>query len=245
MSSSQPISCVTKRTHRVFRRTHCGSVSSLLRNSTLEKVFWPFPDFATHETVDPFATPQKPVVLKPVGRMSVLGEFDLPGVVSGCFRTPILHFNGRVAGSWLGIARTEPRKPSDRKVAQDGTSYWPHIARYCETIAAIPHIARYLLREVSTPQKWCDTPPWHLVSHRHICAIPHFATYRATIVRYPTRTSMKEFCDTIATHIERYEKYRCWASKRDMRMTGFIVAGFRCGLGGGGLKRNSQTGGLD
>ena len=50
VSSSQPIICVPKRTHRVFRRTHrvCpntqrGSVSSLLRNSTLETVFHPFP----------------------------------------------------------------------------------------------------------------------------------------------------------------------------------------------------------
>ena len=66
---------------------------------------------------------------------------------------------------------------------------WPHIARYCDTIAAIPHVARYLFGEVSTPQKSCDTSPWHLVSHRHICAIHHFATYRAIIVRYPIKTS--------------------------------------------------------
>ena len=59
-----------------------------------------------------------------------------------------------------------------------------------------------------TPPKWCDTPPWYLVSHRHICAIPHFATYRAIIVRYPTKTSTKENCDTIAASIARYEKYR-------------------------------------
>ena len=51
VSSSQPIICVPKRTHRVFRRTHrvCrktqwGSVSSLLRNSTLKTVFRPFPN---------------------------------------------------------------------------------------------------------------------------------------------------------------------------------------------------------
>ena len=48
--SSQPIICVTKQTHRVPRRTHwvCpktqwGSVSFLLRNSTLETVFHPIP----------------------------------------------------------------------------------------------------------------------------------------------------------------------------------------------------------
>ena len=77
----------------------------------------------------------------------------------------------------------------------------------------IPHIARYFFREVSTPPKWCDIPPWYLVSHRHICAIPHCATYRAIIVRYPTKTSTKEFCDTIAASIARHEKYRYWSSK--------------------------------
>ena len=56
-------------------------------------------------------------------------------------------------------------------------------------------------------------PPFYLVSQRHICAIPLFATYRAIIVRYPIKTSTKEFCDTIATSIARYEKYRYWASK--------------------------------
>ena len=52
-SSSQPIICVPKRTHRVFRRTHrvCprtqwGSLSSLLRNSTLETVFRLFPTYS-------------------------------------------------------------------------------------------------------------------------------------------------------------------------------------------------------
>ena len=39
-------------------------------------------------------------------------------------RTPILHFKTRVAGSWLGIARTEPQNPSDRKMAQDWTCGW-------------------------------------------------------------------------------------------------------------------------
>ena len=56
-------------------------------------------------------------------------------------------------------------------------------------------------------------PLWFLVSHRHICAIPHFATYRAIALRYPIKTSTEEFCDTIATSIARYQKYRCWASK--------------------------------
>ena len=32
-------------------------------------------------------------------------------------------------------------------------------------------------------------------------------------MRYPTKTSTKEFCDSIAASIARYEKYRYWASK--------------------------------
>ena len=79
-------------------------------------------------------------------------------------------------------------------------------------------LALRVLRQVSTPPKWYDTPPWYLVSHKHICAIPNSATYRAIIVRYPKKTSTEEFCDTIARSIARYEKYRCWASKeRDAR----------------------------
>ena len=66
---------------------------------------------------------------------------------------------------------------------------------------------------VALPQNGAIPPLWHLVSHRHICAIPHFATYRAIIVRYPTKTSTKEFCDAIAASIARYGKYRYWASR--------------------------------
>ena len=48
VSSSQPIICVPKRTHRVFFSQNSpslprNSVSSLLRNSTLETVLRPFP----------------------------------------------------------------------------------------------------------------------------------------------------------------------------------------------------------
>ena len=70
---------------------------------------------------------------------------------------------------------------------------------------------------LASPQNGAIPPPWYLVSHRHICAIPHFATYRAIIVRYPTKTSAKEFCDTIAASIARYEKYRYWGSKLQIR----------------------------
>ena len=76
-------------------------------------------------------------------------------------------------------------------------------------------------RRLALPKNGAITPPWYLVSHRHICAIPHFATYCAIIVRYPIKTSTKEFCNTIATSIARYEKYRCWASKLE------ALAGFK------------------
>ena len=33
-------------------------------------------------------------------------------------------------------------------------------------------------------------------------------------MRYHIKTSAKDFCDTIATSIARYEEYRCWASKQ-------------------------------
>ena len=75
------------------------------------------------------------------------------------------------------------------------------------------HISRDTFSgRLALPQNGAIPPSWHLVSHRHIRAIPHFATYRAIIVRYPIKTSTKDFRDTIATSIARYEKYRCWAS---------------------------------
>ena len=47
----------------------------------------------------------------------------------------------------------------------------------------------------------CDTPFYN--SSRDRCATPH-------------KTSTKRVCDTIATSIARYEKYRCWASKKNI-----------------------------
>ena len=38
------------------------------------------------------------------------------------------------------------------------------------------------------------------------------------LVRYPTKTNTKRNCDTIATSIARYEKYRYWASKSFLRV---------------------------
>ena len=71
-----------------------------------------------------------------------------------------------------------------------------------DTFSAIP----------ANPQQGAIPPLWCLVFHRDISAIPHFAAYCAIFVRYPRKTSTKEFCDTIAESIARYEKYRCWAS---------------------------------
>ena len=85
------------------------------------------------------------------------------------------------------------------------------ILRYyrCDT----PYRAILFQGGLHSPKKVRYPPHWYLVSHRPISAIPHFAAYRAITVRYPIKTSTKYFCDTIATSIARYEKYRCWASK--------------------------------
>ena len=62
-----------------------------------------------------------------------------------------------------------------------------------DTFSAIPAI----------PQQGAIPPFGALFLHRHISTIPHFATYRAILVRYPRKTSTKKFCDTIAESIAR------------------------------------------
>ena len=64
----------------------------------------------------------------------------------------------------------------------------------------------------------CDTPFCNL--SRDNCAIP-------------IKTSTKEFCDTIATSIAHYEKYRCWASK----LWSSSLAG--CNISNGALWKSS------
>ena len=65
--------------------------------------------------------PLKPVILKPVGRMSILGEFDLPGVVCGCFLgRPFCASKKRVAGS-----RLLARNCSDRASESLRQKTWP------------------------------------------------------------------------------------------------------------------------
>ena len=77
----------------------------------------------------------------------------------------------RSEGSWSGGQRNSREGVLSGPISRDN---------------GIPHIARHLVREVGTPPRWCDTPPppWYLVSHRYICAIPHFATFCAILVQY-------------------------------------------------------------
>ena len=101
-----------------------------------------------------------------------------------------------------------------------------------DTIAAIPPISPdTFARRLAAPQNNAISPPRHLASHRHICATPHFGTYRSIVVRYHTKTSTKEFArDTTATSIARYEisfpeklgKFQSRAAKRG----GFKRGGF-------------------
>ena len=89
-------------------------------------------------------------------------------------------------------------------------SQWPHILRYyhCDT----PCRAMLFKGGLQLP-KMVEYPPLALsLTQAHLCGTP-FATYRTIIVRFPTKTNTKKFCDTIATSIARYKKYRCWASK--------------------------------
>ena len=67
-------------------------------------------------------------------------------------------------------------------------------------------------KSLGTLPKLYDPPLILSFTQIHLCDT-HFATYRAIIVRYPTKASMKEFCDTIATSTVRYEKYRYWAAE--------------------------------
>ena len=230
------------------------------------------------------------------------------------FKVRILAFKVQTFSA-IPLRSPEPSLNSHVNTIPD-PPWWPHIARYCDSIAAIPPIARYFLSHPSNPPTGCDTPlgclVLHLVApycaiprdylsdtpllrtmgflvsqhgqlgaippppflsisplesmqsggaipplkrgisaiparypmktrqmgaippsailsrkgiaryggvsrtgplslHRHISAIPHFATYRAILGRYPKKTSTKKCCDTIAESIARYEKYRCWA----------------------------------
>ena len=80
-------------------------------------------------------------------------------------------------------------------------------------LSLIPHIARYFLREVCTPPKWCDTPTLVLsFTQAHLCDTRFCNVSRHNCAILISK-STKELCDTTATSITRYEIFRCWACK--------------------------------
>ena len=92
-----------------------------------------------------------------------------------CYRK--LTERGNFAGTPAGCPKNT--RPSRGLVA-------PHraILRYYRCDAPYYfHIARYFSRELALPQNGAIPTTWHLVSHRHISAIPHFATSHRTSAR--------------------------------------------------------------
>ena len=75
---------------------------------------------------------------------------------------------------------------------------FPATLRYyrCDT----PYRAIHFFRDLRTPPKWCDAPPWVLsfTGITQICVIPHFATYRAIIVRYSIKNKKKQARNSFA-----------------------------------------------
>ena len=60
-------------------------------------------------------------------------------------------------------------------------------------------------------------PPWYLsLTKAYLCDTTFCNISCDDGANPPKKTSTKEFCDTIATSIARYEKYRCWASKHPL-----------------------------
>ena len=91
----------------------------------------------------------------------------------------------------------------------------------------VPHIARCFLREVSTPPKWCDTPPLVLnFTQTHPWDTPFCNVSRAIVVPPHKNKHERVLRDTIATSIARYEKYRCWASKEGSHFRGSAGVAF-------------------
>ena len=93
-----------------------------------------------------------------------------------------------------------------RKCAQ---SWWPYVSRYRDTIIVIPHMARYFVREVSTPSKWCETPPLVLsFTQVHLChallALQHLA---------------RELCDTPQKQAQSSSTMLSLQLSRDMKFS--------------------------
>ena len=117
VSSSQPIICVPKRTHRVSRRTHrvCpktqwGSVSSLLRNSTLETAFRPLPNSRFYNLFRVSGVnPQSHFLSGPLNRLNAILSLLRP---LDRYRTP------SVIGSAIG-------RPLSRPISHPNTAHPP------------------------------------------------------------------------------------------------------------------------
>ena len=90
------------------------------------------------------------------------------------------------------------------------------------SIAAMPHIAQYFSERLaaSSSPKWCNTPHGHLVSPRHICAIPHFATCRSIVAQCPHKN---EHDITLRYYRCKYRAIWCWASYPDLPFLVFLV----------------------
>ena len=110
------------------------------------------------------------------GQISIIGVGARTGVAIINFASNPCE-NLRV---YLGFNKNLPHKNRKINYCNPGVrthpNYWdlsPSQKPPFGNLQAIPHITRYFLREFSRSPKWCDTPPWYLVSHRHICAIAH------------------------------------------------------------------------
>ena len=90
---------------------------------------------------------------------------------------------------------------------------WPHIARYCDTVAAIPISRDALSREVSSSPNGAIPPLGTQLHTGTSVRYPILQHIARLLCDTPTKRSAKEFSDTIAGSIARYDTYRCWASK--------------------------------
>ena len=70
----------------------------------------------------------------------------------------------------------------------------------------VPHIARYLFWEASTPPNGAIPRLGTSFHSGTSVRYPILPTYRAIFGRYPTKTNTKQFSNTIAW----YEKFRSW-----------------------------------
>ena len=124
-------------------------------------------------------------------------EFLIPSVLrtENTSKMQGLHLQGRELGG-----------PISRDTAILSLRYPISRDTFSRMLAAPPNTVRYPPLVLSfTQAHLCDTPFCNV--SRDNCAIPH-------------KTSTKDFCDTIATSIARYAKYRCWASWEESKKQG-------------------------